>query len=52
MFIKAPIFQHFDLKRYIQIEKNALNYIKNEVFNQLNTNRIALEPNLTKCDFG
>ena len=26
-FIKAPIFQHFNQKYYIQIKKNALSYV-------------------------
>ena len=30
-FIKAPIFRHFDLESYIQIETNELSYAIDEV---------------------
>ena len=33
-FIKAPILTHFDLKRHILIETNALEYIISRVFSQ------------------
>ena len=35
VFVKAPIFYHFDLKRYIQIEMNALGYAIGGVLGQL-----------------
>ena len=36
VFIKAPIFQHFDLKSYIWIETDALSYAMNKILSQLN----------------
>lgn len=37
-FVKAPILHHFNPKRHIQIETDALGYIMNGVFNQLTLN--------------
>ena len=51
VFIKAPIFQHFDLKRYIWIEINASSYAKDEVLSQLNLNSNASPNDLNKSDF-
>ena len=34
IFIQAPILQHFDLKRHIRIETDALGYVIGEVLNQ------------------
>ena len=34
-FIEAPIFQHFDLKQYIQIETDMLGHVIGGVLNQL-----------------
>ena len=34
VFVKAPIFQHFDTKRHIQIETDASGYAIGGVFNQ------------------
>ena len=34
-FVKAPILNHFDSKRHIQIETNTLGYVIGEILNQL-----------------
>lgn len=36
MFVKALIFHYFNLKCYIQIEINIVNYVIDTVFGQLN----------------
>ena len=35
VFVKAPIFYHFNLKHHIQIETDVSSYVINRVFNQL-----------------
>ena len=52
-FIKAPIFQNFDLKSYIWIETDALSYAIGRVLSQFNLNSDALlnDSNLNKSDF-
>ena len=41
VLVKAPIFYHFDLKRYIQVERDALGYTISKVFNQLTSNNLG-----------
>ena len=36
VFIKTPIFQHFDLENHIQIKIVASNYAINRILSQLN----------------
>ena len=52
-FIKAPIFQHFNLESHIQIENNVSSYAISGMLNQLNLNFNALpnDLNLNKSDF-
>ena len=51
-FIKALILQHFDPECHIWIETNALGYVIDRVFSQLNLNFDAPTHNLNKSDFG
>ena len=41
MFIKAPIFEHFDLECYIRIKTDASGYIIGEVLSQLTLNNLG-----------
>ena len=52
VFIKAPIFQYFDLKSHIQIETDASSYAIGKVLSQLNLDSDALLNDLNKSDFG
>ena len=51
VFIKAPIFRHFDLENYIWIETNASSYTIGGMLIQLNLDSDALPNNLNKSDF-
>ena len=52
-FIKAPIFQHFDLESYIRIETDISGYVIGGVLSQLNldTDASPNNSNLNKSDF-
>ena len=51
-FIKAPIFQHFDLEIHIRIKTDVLSYSIGRVLSQLNLNSDAPPNDLNKSDFG
>ena len=40
-FVKAPIFHHFDLERYIRIETDTSGYAIGEVLNQLTSDNLG-----------
>ena len=50
-FIKTLIFQHFNLKSYIQIKTNTLGYVIDGMFSQFNLNFNILSNNLKKSNF-
>ena len=50
-FIKASIFQHFDLKSHIWIEINISCYAIDRILSQLNLGFDALPNDLNKSDF-
>ena len=51
-FIKALIFQYFDLKSPIQIETNVSGYAIGRVLSQLNLDFDTLSNDLNESDFG
>ena len=53
-FIKALIFQHFDLESHIWIKTDTSGYARNKVLSQLNfdSNAPLNDFNLDKSDFG
>ena len=52
VFIKAPIFRHFDLKSHIWIKTNTSGYAIGGVLSQFNLNSDAPLNNLNKSDLG
>ena len=54
MFIKALIFQYFDLESHIWIKTDASGYAIDSVLGQLNLNSDVLlnDLNLNRSDFG
>ena len=50
-FTKFPIFYHFDLECYIQIEINLLDYVISGVLSQL-ASRTNLDKVVTKTNLG
>ena len=41
VFVEAPILNHFDLERHIQIETDALGYAISGIFSQLTSNDLG-----------
>ena len=41
VFVKAPIFYHFEPKRHIRVETDISGYIVGEVFNQLTLDNLG-----------
>ena len=50
-FIKALIFQYFELESYIRIKINISSYVIGKVLSQLNYNLNTLSNNSNKFDF-
>ena len=51
VFIKTPIFWHFDSESHIKIKKDALGYTIGKILGQLNQNFNTLLNDLYKSDF-